>query len=67
MDNIFRQIDHNITKKKIQIITKEYAKMNKELDEKLLELKNIKKIYHKVLDKDKPVGQGLSAVKYLRS
>ena len=67
MENILRQIDHNISKKKIQILNEEYSHMNKELDDTLLELTKIKKVYHEVLDKVKPVGKGLSAVKYLRS
>jgi len=67
MEAVLREIDNRIVQKRIELLKKDIQRLNEESENQLKELKNIDKIYYKVLDKDKPVGRGINAIRYLNN
>jgi hypothetical protein len=67
MESILREIDNRIAKKRIEIIKKDLNCLDCDYENHLNNLKDIKKIYHKVLEKDRPVGKGINAIRYLKN
>ena len=67
MDSVLRQIDNRITQKRIEFIKRDLVKMSEEAENQICYLKDIGNTYKKVLDKDKPVGKSLNAVRYLKN
>ena len=66
MDSILRKIDMNITRKKIQLISKDLDNMSKQTDIMNKKLNTINHIYDGVLYRKDPVGSSRNAIKYLK-
>ena len=66
MQNILREIDNNIIRKKLEIMKQELHKMSSKTDIMNIEIKTVIKTYDHILLKNKPVGSGSNAIKYLK-
>ena len=66
MQNILREIDNNIMRKKLEIMKKELQNMSTKTDIMNLQIKSVIKTYDNILFKTKPVGSGSNAIKYLK-
>jgi hypothetical protein len=67
MENILREIDNRIAHKRAEIIKKDLERLSQETENNLKYFDCIKKKYHTILDKDKPVGKALPAIRYLKN
>jgi len=65
MESILREIDNRIVQKRLELLKKDLQKINEDTENQLKELKKVDKVYYKVLEKDKPVGRGINAIRYL--
>ena len=66
MQNILREIDNNIMRKKLEIMKKELQNMSAKTDIMNIQIKSVIKTYDNILFKTKPVGSGSNAIKYLK-
>ena len=66
MNNILRQIDMNIARKKLEYMKKEIKNMEDENCQFKNKLNNISETYDIILYKKHPVGSSSSAIKYLK-
>ena len=66
MEQILREIDNRIVHKRAELIKKDLQRLSEESENHLNQLKDISSVYHKVLEKDKPVGKGINAIRYLK-
>ena len=66
MEAILREIDNRIVQKRIELLKKDLQNLSKDTENQLKELKKVDKVYYKVLEKDKPVGRGINAIRYLK-
>lgn len=67
MEQILREIDNRIAHKRAELIKKDLQRLSEESENHLNQLKDISSVYHKVLEKDKPVGKGINAIRYLKN
>ena len=67
MNEILRQINTNITSKRIQNIKKNLQDLDKENIKIDQEIQNIDKIYDKLLFRKSPVGSSKNAINYLNT
>ncbi len=65
MEAILREIDNRIVQKRIELLKKDLQNLSEDTENQLKELKKVDKVYYKVLEKDKPVGRGINAIRYL--
>lgn len=65
MEAILREIDNRIVHKRIELLKKDLQNLSEDTENQLKELKKVDKVYYKVLEKDKPVGRGINAIRYL--
>ena len=66
MENLLRQIDHRIAMKKLEIMKKDIQKMENETLFHDLQIRSINKTYDTILLKNKPVGNAIKAVRYIK-
>ena len=67
MNAILREIDNRISKKKTEMLAKELQRLGTETENHIECLDKIRLTYEKVLDKDKPVGKSVNAIRYLKT
>lgn len=65
MESILREIDNRITNKRLELLKKNLQTLNEDSENQLKQVKDIQAVYYKVLEKDKPVGRGINAIRYL--
>ena len=67
MEHFIHSIDHRIAIKKIEIMNKELNKLDNDITLFNFQLNQINKSYSKVLLKDKPVGNSIKAIRYIKN
>jgi len=66
MENLLRQIDHRIAMKKMENMKKDLQKMENDLAFYDLQIRDVNKSFDKVLLKNKPVGNSIKAIRYIK-
>ena len=66
MQAILHEIDMNISRKKIELMSKEILNMRKQTDIMDNTLNSINKVYDQILYKRNPIGSSFNAIKYLK-
>lgn len=67
MELYIRSVEHRINMKKVEIMQKELNNLDTNLFNANLRLDNIKIKYDKILLKDKPVGNPIKAIRYIKN
>lgn len=67
MEHSIRSVEHRIAIKKLEIMKKDLNKMDNEVAFFNLKINNINNSFKKLLLKDKPVGNSIKAVRYIRN
>ena len=67
MEHYIRLVEHRNTMKRIELIKKELHEMDNDIASYNLFLNKIDESYKKVLLKDKPVGNSIKAIRYIRN
>ena len=65
--NILREIDNRIAVKKAEKMKKDLETMNKEMTYYDFQIRSVNKTFSSVLLKDKPVGNPIKAVRYIKN
>lgn len=64
---ILREIENRITAKRVEKMKKDLETMNKEMEFYDLQIRSVNKTFSTVLLKDKPVGNPIKAVRYIKN
>ena len=67
MEHYIRSVEHRNTMKRIELIKKELHEMDNDIASYNLFLNKIDESYKKVLLKDKPVGNSIKAIRYIKN
>ena len=67
MEHFIHSVEHRIAMKRIELMKRDLNKMDNDISLYDLKIKNINKTYSKLLLKDKPVGNSIKAIRYIKN